>query len=48
VHETHNPQIWEKLNNAMWVLADQVSISSQNRNVLGSAHNEAQVAASLQ
>jgi hypothetical protein len=45
MHETHNPQIWKNWGNAVCILADQVSITSQNRNILSSAYSDVQVAA---
>jgi hypothetical protein len=41
MHETHNPQIWkENWDNAICISADQVSVSSQDRSILGSAYSE--------
>jgi hypothetical protein len=43
VDETRNPQFWNKWDNVICVLADQVSITSENSNMLGSAYSGEQV-----
>jgi hypothetical protein len=44
VYETHNPQIWKNSDKAICALADQVSITSQNRNTVASAYSVVHVA----
>jgi hypothetical protein len=45
MHETNKPQTWKNWDNAICVLGDQVSITSQIGNMLGSAYSEVLVTA---